>query len=222
MFHSAIRASIAAAAFFTVHSATAEAQIMRRPVARKPTNWLGANVGIVRAYALSDGVTSATWRFGSGIEYAGRLEHPTRSGISVGVQGSHAQIPLSYSSGTSPSCTSCEATATVTQFVGLVHYGQGYGFHPVYELSVGAIGYSNFRRESDNQQITGPSGRTLAADYDLRFALGYGFGFGLSPTTAIEVLQEVGTILHQTTGLAASTSNYPRVYVTRLGGKIAF
>lgn len=198
-------------------SIAADAQIMRRPVMARPVNWAGVNVGIVQGYSLSDGTTGAVWRFGSGLEYAGRFEHPLQSGISVGAQGSYAKAPLTYSS-TSGGCGTCDASATVTQLMGLIHYGRGYGFHSVYELSAGAIGYSNFRQTSDPGVQLGAKG----TDYDFRFALGYGFGFGLSPTTSIEVVQEIGTILHQKTGLPGSTSNYPRVYVTRLGGKIAF
>lgn len=203
----------AAAVLLGFHEATA--QIMRRPAVTQPVNWVGANVGIVQGYSLADGTTGATWNFGSGLEYAGRLEHPTSRGLSFGAQASYASMPLTYSS---TLCASCDAKATVRQLAGILHYGSGYTFHPVYELTVGAIGYSNFRR-TDDPSIQLGSGKT---DYDLKFSLGYGLGFGLSPSAKIEVIQEVGTVLHQRDGLAGSASNYPRVYVTRLGGKVAF
>ena len=43
-------------------------------------------------------------------------------------------------------------------------------------------------------------------DYDLSFSFGYGFGYGLSATSDIEVVQEVGTTIHQRTGLSASAT----------------
>jgi hypothetical protein len=212
---SIVRSVIAGTLLLAAHASLADGQIGRRPVARRPINWFGAGVGIVQPYHLQDGVSGSSWEFGSGIEYAGRLLHPTRSGILIGAQASYSRAPLSYVSATT--CGRCEATARVTQLMGVARYGQGYAFHPVYELSAGAISYSHFRETSTNAELA-PRTR----DYDFRFALAYGFALGLSPTASIEILQEIGTILHQKTGLPASTSNYPRVLVTRIGGKVAF
>jgi hypothetical protein len=102
------------------------------------------------------------------------------------------------------------------QFMGLAHYGTGYSFHSVYEFTIGATGFSNFR-DSGGAQLG--NGKT---NYDLSFAIGYGVGFGITSTTDIEVVQEIGTLLHEKTGLSASANNYPRVLVTRIGGKFAF
>ncbi|HET9424166.1 MAG TPA: hypothetical protein VFO55_02255 [Gemmatimonadaceae bacterium] len=214
MLRSTSRVILTAVASATLVSTVLEAQIVRRAPVRREPNWGGVSVGIAQGYALADGSTNATWSFGSGLEYAGRFEHPLRSGIAVGVQAAYARPSLTYSS---PECT-CDATATVTQLVGVLHYGRGYTFHPVYELAAGVIGYSNFRRADDATVKLG-SGST---DYDFRISIGYGLGFGVAPNASIEVVQEFGTILHQKTGLAGSSSSYPRVYVTRLGGKIAF
>ena len=202
------------AAAWMLLAATAGAQIMRRPEVRRPPNWAGISLGITQGFTVRDGATSSTWQFGSGLEYAARLERPTGSGaFHVGVQGSFARLPVAYAS----SSFTGEAKAHVTQLMALLRYGGGYGFHPVYELSAGAIGFSDFR-SNDTQQVS----ISTNSDYDPKFGLGYGFGFGLSSTTAIEIVQEFGIVLHQRTGLAASESNYPRVYVTRLAGKIAF
>jgi hypothetical protein len=171
-------------------------------------------VGLTQGFAVLDGGTSSTWDFGSGLSYAARLEHPTGTGaFAIGVQGSFARLPVAYSSAS----FSGDAKADVTELMALLRYGGGYGFHPVYELAAGLIGFSNFR-STDTQQIT----ISTSSDFDPKFSLGYGFGFGVSSSTSLEIVQEVGTILHQRTGLSASQSNYPRIYVTRLGGKIAF
>jgi hypothetical protein len=208
-----ITLSLAAATVFL--AANAGAQIVgRRPAARRIPNWAGVSVGITQGFGVSDGSTSSAWNFGSGLEYAARLEHPVSSGaFAVGVQGSWARLPVDYSSGSFAG----EAKADVTQLLAVLRYGSGYGFHPVYELSGGVIGFSNFRSTGMPQIDISNS-----TDWDPKIALGYGFGFGLSSTAAVEIVQELGTILHQRTGLSASQSNYPRIYVTRLGGKIAF
>jgi len=111
----------------------------------------------------------------------------------------------------------CAATGTIMQIMGLVHSPNSYSFHGAYQLTVGATGFSNFRDQASNTQL-GPT----STDFDFSFAIGYGLGFGLSSTTSIEVLQEIGTVLHQRTGLAAGSGNYPRMLGTRLTGKIAF
>jgi hypothetical protein len=208
------RITLSLAGVSLVLATQSSAQIIRRPVARRTPNWVGVSVGITQGFTVLDGSTGSTWDFGSGLEYAARIEHPTGSGqLAVGLQASFARLPIGYSSST----FSGDAKADVTQLVGLVQYGGGYGFHPVYELSAGVIGFSDFR--STGAQ---PTKLSTSTDYDAKFSLGYGFGFGLSPTTSLDVVQELGTILHQRTGLSASQSNYPRIYVTRIGGKIAF
>jgi hypothetical protein len=193
----------------------AGAQIMRRPVTPKPVNWVGVNLGIVQGYTITDGSTNATWSFGSGIEYGVRLEHSLPSGISIGAQAAFSDASLGYSSA---SCANCDAKANVRQLVGLLHFGRGYSFHPVYELAAGAIGYSNFSRADDGAIKLG----TNKTDYDFKLSLGYGLGFGVTPSTSIEIIQEFGTVLHQRDGLSGSSSSFPRVYVTRLGGKATF
>jgi hypothetical protein len=199
---------LAAVAAISIAASAADAQIIRRPTAPRTPNWAGVSVGIAQGYSIVDGSTSSDWDFGSGIEYAARFERPTSRGLSFGVQASFAKMPLAYSS----TALSGDATARVTQFMGLLHYGRGYSFHPVYELAIGVVGFSDFPE-------TKISNRT---DYDPKFSIGYGFGFGLSSTASIEIIQEFGTILHQREGLGGGSSSYPRVYVTRIGGKMAF
>ena len=213
MLRSAVPMCLAALASLSIAASVAGAQIIRRPTAPRVPNWGGISLGIAQGYRITDGSTGANWDFGSGLEYAARFERPISPDLAVGLQASYAKMSLAYSS----PVVSGDATARVTQFMGIVHYGRGYSFHPVYEIAIGMIGYSDFRR-SDTPE-TRISSRT---DYDPKFSIGYGFGFGLSSTAAIEIVQEFGTILHQREGLGGSSSSYPRVYVTRLSAKMAF
>jgi hypothetical protein len=198
-----------------VASAAAGAQIMRRPVSRPVVNWGGASIGLVQGFSVADGTTGSRWDFGSGLEYAARFEHPFQRGaLAFGVQAGYARLPVGYSSAS----YSGDARATVTELMGVLRYGAGYSFHPVYELQVGATGFSDFRSTGTTPEVK----ISTSTDYDPKVSIGYGFGFGLSSKAAIEIVQELGTILHQRDGLTASQSNYPRITVTRLGGKIAF
>jgi hypothetical protein len=220
---SVLKGMLAGLALLLWHPAGADGQIMRRPQVRKIPNWLGGGVGFTQRFVLDDGPSGANWDFGSGLEFFGRFERPTQSGIHVGLQAGYAELSMRYTPFPGPadtvsSCPSgCEATGTRMRLMGLAQYGGGYGFHGVYELLVGVTGFSNFREAQSGSRV-GPR----ETDYDFSFALGYGFGFGLSPSFQIEVVQELGTIVHQKTGLSASSSNYPRVLATRLGAKVAF
>ena len=195
-------------------AAAAQAQIIPRPAERHAPNWLAAGIGITQGFGIVDGSTGSTWNFGSGLDYAVRLEHPISSGeFAIGLQASFARLPLTYSSATSTG----DARGDVSQLMAVLRYGSGYGFHPVYELQGGVIGFSDFRSTA-----MPPATFSSGSDYDPKLALGYGFGFGLSPTAAVEIVQELGTVLHQRDGLSGSQSNYPRIYVTRIGGRISF
>jgi hypothetical protein len=218
------RTAAAVAWCLAAHASVSGAQILggRRPAATAPPNWLGGGVAILQAFTLQDGTTGSEWRFDSGLGYTASFEHPTQSGIMVGLEGSYARPRMIYTQTTttpgfgSACIGGCDATGTITQIQALVHSGNGYSFHPVYQLTVGATGFSNF---------TDASGGRLGAsstDYDFSFAIGYGLGFGLSSKVAIEVVQELGTVLHQREGLAAGSGNYPRITATHLGGKISF
>lgn len=216
------RAMIAVLLGLATQSRAADGQIMRRPVARQQPNWVGGGVAVFQQFTLRDGLTNADWRFDSGLGYTASFEHPTQSGIMIGVQGTYATPGMVYTSvgsGGAVNCQSgCNATGTVMQIMGLAHSSNAYSFHPVYQLTVGATSFSNFRERTSSAKI-GPT----TPDYDFSFAIGYGVGFGLSSNAGIEVVQEIGTVLHQRTGLAPGTSgNYPRMGVTRLGAKLAF
>ena len=200
---------------------SAGAQLRRRPVATTQPNWFGGGVSVFQSYSVVDGLTNATWRFDSGLGYTASFEHPTQNGIMLGFEGTYATPMLVYTGGTASDAVNCaggcNAKGTVTQIMGLVHSVNGYAFHPVYQLTVGATGFSNFREQTTSAKI-GPN----ATDYDFSFAIAYGIGFGLSSSSAVEVVQEIGTVLHQRTDLPAGSGNYPRIGVTRLTAKFAF
>ena len=210
-----LRKQLGVAALATMAATTvAGAQIMRRPVSRPVVNWAGASIGLVQGFGVADGTTSSAWNFGSGLAYAARLEHPLQGGaLGFGVQASYARLPLSYSS----SSFNGDAKATVTELTAVLRYGAGYSFHPIYELQAGAIGFSDFRSTGVTPEVK----LSTSTDYDPKFAIGYGFGFGLSSRASIDIVQELGWIFHQRDGLSGSSS-YPRMTVTRLGGKLAF
>jgi hypothetical protein len=86
--------------------------------------------------------------------------------------------------------------------VATFHSGGGIGFHQVLELNGGVVAYSNLTRDSDGSQLN-PPGRNV----DPLFALGYGFGYGLSDRTNLDVISDYSFAIHERKDLSNGTSN---------------
>jgi hypothetical protein len=189
-------------------AASADAQIIRGGLRlQEPAAWASLGVGLQSSFAVVDGTTGSGWEFGDGLQYVAGLEKTVSSGIMVGVRGTHARLPLRYSSAT----TFTEADANVSQIVALVHVASGREFHSVLELSAGATLFSNFRSRSTDQRL-----EPMGVDADFAFGFGYGFGYNFTPRFAIDAVQEISTSLHQKTGLTAGESSSVRINSTRI------
>lgn len=220
MSRSLSNAAIAAILVLASEAGVAQAQLGRRP-SYATQDWVAGGVTVNQGFALRDGATDSQWTFDSGLGYWASVEHPTQNGILVGLQGSYATPTMLYTSNTATGavdCTGgCAAAGTVRQLMGLIKSGNSYGTHPVIELTAGATGFSNFKQQTTNTPL-GPT----STKYDFSFAVGYGLGFSLSPTSGIEVIQEIGTVIHSTTGLPVGSRDYPRLTTTRIGARFAF
>jgi len=198
-------------------ASTLDAQIIRRPArSAEPPAWVGLGIGLTQGFDVADGSTGSTWNFGSSVQYRASLEKRVQGGATIGVSANFASVPLTYTGGGVSGCPAgCDASANLTQVLGLFRAGGGLGFHQVIELAGGATAYSNFHAQSGGAKLP-PTG----SDIDATFAFGYGFGFGFSPGTEIAVTQEFSTAVHQRTGLSASENNLPRIYTTRFGLRV--
>ena len=192
------------------------AQMPRRPSAytNDPSYWITAGVSGFRANAVNDGVSGSAWNFGNStnIAYRGSIEKGGNNGSSFGVAGSWSHVPFLYSStGFAPVPTggvqclngsSCDAHLDLMTLVATFHSGGGIGFHQVLELNGGVVAYSNLKRDSDGSQLN-PPGRNI----DPLFALGYGFGYGLSDRTNLDVISDYSFAIHERKDLSNGTSN---------------
>jgi hypothetical protein len=139
------------------------------------------------------------------------LERSIAAGASLGVRGTHARVPLTYYSGVvAGPLVQRDADANVSQLLGTLHLASGREFHTALELSLGATMYSNLRRRDTGAKLP-PDMST-----DFTFALGYGFGYAFSPRFAIDVMQDLTTVLHRKTGLRAGDNSSTRINSTRL------
>ena len=190
-----------------VLAADAGAQIIRPGMRfREPAAWASFGAALQNTFDVRDGTTNSVWQFGDATQYAASLEKSISSGVSFGVRGTHARVPLFYS-GT----TATEADANISQVMGVLHVASGREFHSVLELSVGATIFSNFRSRTTDQRL-----EPTSPDSDFTFAYGYGFGYNFSPTFAIDIVWDVSTALHQKTGLSAGAGSSNRLQSTRL------
>jgi hypothetical protein len=174
----------------------------------EPSAWVSFGAALTNTFDVHDGTTNSLWRFGDATQFAVSVEKPiSGSGVTLGLRGTHARVPLLYTSNTFAS----DADANVSQVMAVLHVASGQGFHSVLELSAGATIFSNFRSRTTDTRL-----EPTSPDTDLAFAFGYGFGYNFSRTFAVDVLQDQSTSLHQKSGLSASEGSSNRFTSTRI------
>ncbi len=191
----------------------ASAQRRQRGFTSDPDTWATASLGGFRANGVNDGATGSTWDFGNSVnlEYRASLEKGWNNGSSFGVAGSFARIPFLYSSDLSiplPSGASgarcapgCNAHLNLMTLVGTFHAGSGIGFHQVLELNGGAVFYENLTRDSDGSKLAG------SGNIDPLVAANYGFGWGFSDRTNLDLTWVYALAIHERQNQANSVSN---------------
>ncbi|MEO7457723.1 MAG: hypothetical protein ABIY52_15785 [Gemmatimonadaceae bacterium] len=190
----------------------AESQIVRpRFQVSAPAAWVSASIGQQGAFSLRDGTSGSTWEFGSSNPIGVSLEKGFTNGVSAGVRGSTAQVPLRYTGASAV----YDAEARVSQLLATMRVAPGQQFHTVLELSAGVTYFSEFHTQAEATKLA-----PLTGDQDFTYAFGYGFGYAFSPRFAVDVVQDVTTVLHQKDGLSASDDASHRFSVTRLVARI--
>ena len=199
----------------TLVGATAAAQILQLPGKRRAVVWGSAGAGYYDPGSFADGRTDSDWLFSDGLVWRGTLEYGFSGGSAIGVLATFARLPLEVRSrGLGPSR---DAEGDIISLQALFHAGGGLGLHQVIEVSAGLVEFRNFRADDSGERLGPPNG-----DRDLTFALGYGFGFGLSSRTQIAIVQDFGYTFHQRDGLPASASRTTMHRATRVGLRIGF
>lgn len=192
------------------------AQIMRRgSLGIAPPNvWVSGGASLAQGWSVTDGSTRSRWDFGDATQYQVSVEKAL-SGASVGLRGTTSLASLRYAGFTASGAPiTTDADANVSQLLALVHVAGGQGFHSVLELDAGATLYSNFRSHVSGEKLV------PASDPDFTFSFGYGFGYGFSNRFAVEVVQDVTTLLHQHAGLGGGDPTSVRMHSTRLVGRV--
>jgi hypothetical protein len=196
-------------AFIPFMAADAGAQIIRPGMRfQEPPAWITFGATLMQPFYVRDGSTGTDWQFSDATQYVASLERTLSGGATLGLQGTHARVPLRY--GALGGATFTDADANVSQLFAKLHVSSGREFHSVLELGAGATMYYNFRERG-----TGATLQPTSKDTDFTFAFGYGFGYNFSPTFAVDVVQDLTTVLHQKTGLSAGDNSSVRISGTR-------
>jgi len=207
------------------------AQYSGFPRTADPAYWVSGGVGAFNGQGVQDGSTHSEWDFGrkTSWQYRGSLEKAIQNESSIGLVGTFVTVPFTYSqlscgtacasSGTTQgaTCSGCAAHLQMMSLEGQFHAGGGTGLHQVLEVAVGATAYRNLKRDSDGA-VLAPKGGNV----DGSFSLAYGFGYGLSNTTELTLVQDYGLVLHESTGLQGSSSNTNTVRSIRAGLRYGF
>jgi hypothetical protein len=204
---------------------------IRRPrvyTTNDPGVWVTAGISGFRGNGVNDGVTASTWNFGNAtnLQYRASLEKGMTNGASFGIAGSYAHVPFAYSadltkplpagvSGTR--CLSCDAHLDMMTLVATFHSGAGYGFHQLLEVDGGVVAYRNLKMDTGGAKLA-PGGGNI----DPLFSFGYGFGYGLSDRTNLDLLSTYTFGIHERRGLSNGTSNTNSMPSLRLSLRMGF
>jgi hypothetical protein len=191
------------------------AQIIRggRLTLRDPQTWLSATVGWQEGWRVFDGRTASRWDIGDTQQFGASVERAVSHGITLGVRANTSQPSVNYST-TSGVPPTAQADTRITQALGVVHVTTGRDIRSVFELGLGATIYSDFRERGTGARL-GP-----ASDADFTFVFVYGLGYSFSRNFHVDVVQDLGTALHQKAGLSAGEDTSIRISSTRLVARL--
>ena len=195
----------------------AGAQIIRggRFGLRDPQTWVSATIAWQNGWTVFDGATDSRWDLSDTQAYGASIEHAVASGVTVGVRGTTSTPSVLYTIGSAFGAR--EADMRVTQALGVLHVTTGRQLRSVFELGLGATIYSDFRERGTDLRL-GPE----KTDGDFTFVFVYGLGYSFSRNFQVDVVQDLGTSLHQKTGLMAGERTSARISSTRLVARYGF
>ena len=124
-----------------IASTSAHAQIVRqRYGVTQPSAWVSGSAGLQQGWTVN--TKDGQWVFGDATQYGASLEKALSNGMSIGVRGVTATVPVRVTQ----AAVAGDGDATVSQLFGTFHGASGGAFHTVFELSAGATLYSNFTK----------------------------------------------------------------------------
>lgn len=192
--------------------------------------WFSGGLSAVNMSEINDGVSNTRWNFGPDPvwQYRGTIEKSLDQFTTVGIAAGYASVdvflsPLrndsaSVASATCPmSPTQCGVASEMWSLMAQFRSGGGPGFHTMVEASGGGTSFRNFKSRADASPIVG-----LPTSIDISGTLGGGFGYTLSETLVVSVVQDFGIGFHSKENLPDGVSRTWRVRNTRASLRFKF
>jgi hypothetical protein len=183
----------------------------------EPGSWFTVGISGFTGTGVNDGASASTWNFGNStnLQYRASLEKALSNGSSFGVSGSWAHVPFVYSSASG--IGDGDAHLDMMTLQATFHVGGGQGFHQVIDFNGGVVAYRNLKSDFDGTTLA-PSGGNV----DPLFSIGYGVGYGFSPSTQIDFVPDYAIAIHERSGLSNGTSNTNSMRSLRLTLRMGF
>ena len=205
-----------------------DAQIRGQPITAPRQGWWfsGGAAGVVLG-DIVDGRSRTRWRFGNDPlwQFRGTLEKGLARGGTLGVSAGYGVVDVNVTPlatpptrpGIEPLCSgSCDAELELWSAMLQFRNGDGPGFHSIFEAQGGVTGFRNLRLRATRQTLTDD------ASWDLSGTLGFGFGYTVSPGTAVTLVQDFGIGWHSAQDLPSGTGRTWRVRTTRAALRFRF
>jgi hypothetical protein len=203
-------AALAIATLAAIATALAPSRALAQLVTSSPGAYATLSVGYQDLPDIHEGGSDSDWRIGGFPIFRGSIEMPVNRGSQLGAVVSYARMPMTYYGA---DCNGCNADATLWQALGMFRMGGGRGLHQVIEITAGVSSVQDIRQQSGGQKL-GPGSPVIAPTV----ALGYGFGYPITPRLDLVLLQEYGLMFFKRGDApAGSNGSTPRTQVTRIG-----
>ena len=205
----------------------ASAQIRNRSVSANYGWWISGGASGVVLNDITDGVSQSKWTFGGDplLQYRASIEKGIDEFTTIGVVAGYGKVAVSVQSIAAAlnaklpsSCqTSCPATTEMWTALAQFRTGGGEGFHTLFEIDGGVTSFRRFITTSDQIALTG-----ITNSLDLTGTLGPGFGYALSRSFVVTLVQDFGIGFHSKTDLPSGTGRTWHVRTTRASLRIKF
>ncbi len=205
----------------------ATAQIRNRSFSPDYGWWISGGASGVVMNDITDGASQSKWVFGGDPlwQYRASFEKAIDEFTSIGVVAGYGKVGVTVQSIAAaanaklPAACQISCAATTEMWSGLAQFrtGGGEGFHTLFEIDGGVTTFRRFTTTADKTPITG-----ITNTLDLTGTLGPGFGYSLSRSMAITLVQDFGIGFHSKTDLPSGTGRTWHVRNTRAAIRIKF